>query len=414
MRVVAAVLTLLVVAGCSHRDRANPFDPENSQTGGAPAGFVALAGDGRVDLRWTAASSSGLQGYRIYRRTALDTTYRPLTNVLPRVVSSYADIGVLNGLEHLYRIYFVFQDGERPPAASDRATPGASRGFVVDGTRGTLTRITPDGRHVVATFGGFSGPTAVAVDSVTGHVWVADADGARVAIVDPGSGVTTQIPGIGFPSALAVDPLAHVTWVSDESGKLRAFDPFGDPLGSVIEPLFLPAGVAVDVFDRSVVVCERGASRLRRYDLRDSLLATLDVDRPWRVAIDSVTRRCWVTSFESRTLFRVPPSFTAIEASVPAFQGPMGVAVDALRGRIWVADAVAGQLVALDRNGTVLFRVSGMTSVREIAVDRESGDVWAVLPERGELARVSFAGQVRSRLAAFAEPLAVAVDPGPR
>jgi DNA-binding beta-propeller fold protein YncE len=412
MRVVAAVLTLVLAAGCSHRDRANPFDPENSETGGAPAGFVALAGDGRIDLRWTAASSSGLQGYRIYRRTANDTAYRPLTGLLPRVVSGYADVGVLNGLEHSYLLYYVFQDGERPPAANDRATPGPSRGYVVDGTRGTLTRVTPDGRHVVATFGGFSGPTGVAVDSVTGHVWVADAYGARVTIVDPGSGVTTQIPGVGTPTTLAVDPLARVTWVSDESGRLRAFDPTGDPLGSVIEPLSLPAGVAVDVFDRSVVVCERGASRLRRYDLGGSLLGTLTVNRPWRVAIDSVTRRCWVTSFESRTLYKVPPSFTAIEDTVTAFQGPMGVAVDVRLGRIWVADAVAGQLVALDRNGTVLFKVLGMTSVREIAVDRESGDVWAVMPERGEVARVTSAGLVKSRLAAFTEPLAVAVDPG--
>jgi DNA-binding beta-propeller fold protein YncE len=285
---------------------------------------------------------------------------------------------------------------------------------VVDGNRGTLVRVTPDGRHVVATFGGFLGPVAVGVDSVSGHVWVADADGGRVGIVDPTTGVTTNIPGVGFPSALAVDPLARVTWVSDEGGHLRAFDPSGDPLGSVIEPLVLPAGVAVDVFDRSVVVCERGANRLRRYDTGDTLLASLTVPHPWRVAIDSVTRRCWVTSYESRTLYKVPPSLDGIEASVPAFQGPQGVAVDAVRGRIWVADAIAGELVALDRNGTVQFRVGAMTGVREIDVDRESGDVWAVLPGRGELVRVSSAGQVLTRLHAFENPLGVAVDPGRR
>jgi len=81
-------------------------------------------------------------------------------------------------------------------------------------------------------------------------------------------------------------------------------------------------------------------------------------------------------------------------------------------GRIWVADAVAGQLVALDRSGTVQFRVSSLRSVRDVAVDQETGDVWAVLPDAGELVKVSSAGTIRTRLAAFGQPLGVAVDPG--
>src|SRR5262249_8750724 len=157
-----------------------------------------------------------------------------------------------------------------------------------------------------------------------------------------------------------------------------------------------------------------GANRLLRFDTRDSLLGSRTLSRPWRVAIDSVTRRCWVTSYESRTLYKVPPSFDAIEASVTAFQGPMGVAVDALRGRVWVADAIPGRRVALAGTAPVLFRALGTTGAGDIAVDRESGDVWAVLPEAGELVRVSYDGRVQTRLRAFTQPLGVAVDPGGR
>ena len=46
MRRVAALLTVaLLAAGCSERARLNPFDPANPDTGGQPAGFVAIAGN---------------------------------------------------------------------------------------------------------------------------------------------------------------------------------------------------------------------------------------------------------------------------------------------------------------------------------------------------------------------------------
>src|SRR6185369_8642348 len=127
------------------------------------------------------------------------------------------------------------------------------------------------------------------------------------------------------PAALAVDPLARVTWVCDESGKLYAFGPAGNVSGTVLEPLELPIGIAVDVFDRSVVVAERAGGRLRRYALDHGLLSTLSIDRPSRVAIDSLDRRVWVTSFEAGTLTKIPPSFSAFEATVPGFGGPIGV-----------------------------------------------------------------------------------------
>ena len=419
MRVVAAILGLLLLAGCSDRKRTNPFDPKNPDTRGAPSGFVALAGDGRTDLRWDAVPTEGLLGFHLYRRTPSDTGFVSLSAILPPTTTSYADLGLLNGLDHRYRLFFVFErDGERGPFAEDIATPGSARPWVVDGNLGLLFRLTPDGRRVVRSYGEFDGPRAVAIDSARGHVWVSDGLMGRVTILDPATDVRVSIPGVGSPGTLAVDPLDHVTWVCDESGdRVLAFDGSGNPVGTVIEPVSLPLGIALDVFDRSVLVVERAASRMRRFAPDHSLLAAIGVDRPSRVAIDSLTRRAWVTSFEAGTVTRIPPSMSTIELTIPGFQRPIGVAVDSRLGRIWVADPAAGELVALDRGGAILFRVGGLTEVREVAVDPETGDVWATAWRtvgESEVFHLSSAGQVLSRLGGFSQPLGIAIDPGRR
>jgi DNA-binding beta-propeller fold protein YncE len=414
MRALLAVL-ILAAAGCSDRERANPFDPRNPRTGGAPGGFAALAGDGRIDLRWETVSGEGLRGYRLYRRTAAESAFTPLTAVLAPQVGTYADLGLLNGLEHHYRIHFVFEEGERDPPAEDVATPGRVRPWVVDAGQGKLLRLTPDGRRVVGEHAGFSAPTAVAVDSARGLVWVSDPFSGRVSVLDPASGVTVTIPGLAVPGTLAVDPLRRLAHVCEEGADaVQAFDPSGTPVGAPIEPLQLPIGIAVDHRDRSVWICQRAGDRVSRH-LGDSLLWSVAVEKPSRVAMDSVGHRAWVTSFEGGRVVRIAPS-GAVDLTVPfRFAGPIGIAVDDRRDRVWVADALASEVVVLNRlGGGVLFRVPAMAEVRDLALDLDSGEAWAVLPAAGQVVRLSPSGQVLMRLSDLGEPFGIALDPGPR
>ena len=86
--------------------------------------------------------------------------------------------------------------------------------------------------------------------------------------------------------------------------------------------------------------------------------------------------------------------------------------MDARRGRIWVADAVAGRVIGLDRAGAVQVLVGGLPQARDVAVDLETGDVWVTVTGRGEVARLSTTGVVLQRLDAFAQPLGIAVSNG--
>jgi len=405
----------VAVGACSDRERANPFDPKNPQTLGGPAGFVALAGDGRVDLRWDFVSNPGLAGYRIYRKTAVETTFRAISSLLAPTTTRYADLELLNGLDHSYRLHFVLDpEGEIDRPGEDTATPGTARPWVADPGQGKIFRLTPDGRHVAFEQAGFGGPTAVGVDSVRGLVWISDNASGRVVVLDPTTGVQVAIPGLVSPGALAVDPLSRSAWVCDEQNEVvHEFDAGGVPVGTAIEPVRVPIGVALNPRDRSVWICERGASQLRRHRADRSLVWSITLDRPSRVAFDSLAERAWVTSFETGRLYRVAPSGT-VELDLSGFQGPIGVAVDPRRDRVWVADALANQIVGLNRAGMVLFRIDGLTETRDVAVDTRNGDAWAVAPRSGDVVRISASGTLLRRLGGFSEPFGIAVDPGRR
>src|SRR5437773_1332769 len=89
----------------------------------APQGLTATAGDGTVDLAWSAPGSDGgspITNYKIYRggssngETLLDT----IGDVL-----SYTDTSVTNGNTYYYKVTAVNEVGEGPPSNEASATP---------------------------------------------------------------------------------------------------------------------------------------------------------------------------------------------------------------------------------------------------------------------------------------------------
>jgi DNA-binding beta-propeller fold protein YncE len=403
---------LVVLAGCSTRERANPFDPQNPNTSGRPVGFVALAGEGRATLRWDPASAQDLIGFQVFRKLPTETDYRAVTSVLDLHTTGYNDVGLANGVDHSYRLFYVFSDGLGSHPAEDVATPGSARPWVVDASRGTLNQLTPDARHIALQRSGFSSPTTVAVDPYTGRVWMSDDLAGKVFTLDPVSGSSVTIPDFFEPGAIAVYPSDHSAWVCDERrDQVDHLTPLGDPATLPIAPLELPLSVAVDSLDGSVMICEREGNRLRRHNSHGALTWTAVIDRPSRVAWDPVPREAWVTSFEAGKVSHVALDGQVI-VTFPNFSGPIGIAVDSDRGRIWVAEALADRLTALDRDGNVEFRVEGLSEVRDVSVDPTTGEAWVVAPGTGEVVRISPTGAVLRRLGGFSLPYGVAIDPG--
>jgi fibronectin type 3 domain-containing protein len=97
--------------------------PRDMTPPAVPAGFDATAGDGKVDLRWSANSESDFASYRIYRRVS-GGTWPTTPLATPTAATSLTDDTVVNGTPYEYRITSVDSNGnESAPSATVTATP---------------------------------------------------------------------------------------------------------------------------------------------------------------------------------------------------------------------------------------------------------------------------------------------------
>ena len=407
---------LLLLPGCGQRLRANPFDPHNTVTGGRPPGFVALAGDAKVTLEWSYLPSSGLLGYQLYRRAATDTAFAEIGALIPPTVTTSGDFGLLNGVDYTYRLYFVFGYGLGASPAEDIATPGPLAPWVADLGSAAATELTADGRHILGADPSYPGPTFIAVDTNLGQVWISDTEGGSLVLYTPSSGRHVTLYAGTTPGSIALDPVDGSTWVCDTpTDAVYHFKSDGTP-GSPgqLSLISNPLCAAVDPVDRSVWVCERDADHLRHYTSSGSPAGSVNLIAPSRVVVDSLTHAAWVSSFTRQEVY-VVANTPAMRDSIGGFAGPIGIAVDPRRGRIWVADAAGDRVVALQRTSPITqeFSVRLPGEPREIALDLATGNAWVTLATAGAVAVVTPDGAVLRRVAGFGQPEGIAIGVSP-
>ncbi len=414
MRARAALLILgaALVAGCSHRDHANPLDPLNPDTGGRPAGFQALADNGFVQLVWQPNTNPGVLGFQLARRISGSGSFVVFPGTRPPSSSGTVDVGLANGTTYEYQLSYVFERGLGPLPAVDHATPGPTHAWAADHGAGALRRLTADGHHVLLSVAAFSTPAELATDPKTGALWVSDPRaGTLTAYYENGAHV--DAPGLNTPGFIAVDPGDNSAWVSDPgSSQVLHFLATGNPgTPASLGPLDNPAGLAVDPADHSLWLCEYGGNLVRRFSTTGAQLGIATVASPECIAIDSLTRTVWVTSPDYGRIVRLTSSMVPID-TLRGFSAPVGIAIDNRRGRIWVADFDAGAVVTLDRSGAVQSRAAGMPGARIVAVDLATGEGWVAARALQSVVHLSASGVVLESSGGFVDPTSVAIVSG--
>ena len=415
MRRLVPLLALLALlaAGCSRRERTNPLDPGNPQTGGRPEGFNAIAGFSSVSLRWTARADLGIDGFQLFRRTPSDSAFQPLGTLLQPTSNTFLDAGISNGRDYRYRLYYVIGGQLSTLPAEDIATPGPLRPWVCDPGNSDLVRLSADGRDIVARNQIGITPYSITVSPNEGLLWVSDPFSGTVLRLEPVFLTGTEITSLAQPFQIALDNLNGTAWITDLNGSLGHFFTSGQPAQpGRIDFLQSPGGVAVNPNTREVYLCETGGNRVRRYANDGVPLSAGSVPAPSRVAIDTVSRFVWVTSLPTGRVYCMNEAAQVLD-SLSLFTGPIGIAVDSRRRRVWVADAVGNQVIVLDAaTRTEVFRITGIGEPRDVDIDLMTGDAYVVARAERSLIHLSSTGAIVARLTGFSDPYEVGLDPG--
>ena len=123
----------LLYSACTNtEDFANPLDPENLRTAGAPDGLSLFAGDRQVRVTWNDIGQEGIEAYRIYRRSTggTDTEFQQIGSV-DALANEFIDTQNLENdrrdasgrlLAYEYRVTYVDVNGVETPDPTNPPT----------------------------------------------------------------------------------------------------------------------------------------------------------------------------------------------------------------------------------------------------------------------------------------------------
>jgi YVTN family beta-propeller protein len=295
-------------------------------------------------------------------------------------------------------------DGSQPVALAVNSTTGriyvanaeSDNVSVVDGTSSTIIATIPVGRA----------PRGVAVDPRANRVYVANSGSNEVTVVDGQTDeVVATLPVGKEPWDVAADPNTGRVFVSNHrSGTVSVIDGRHNLVIGTVFVWDLPTGVTVNPDTGRVYVVSSGSSYLRVVDGASNLLiATLPLAsgssvKAWDVAVDSSSSRVYVATSAAEASDGGAGTIVVIDASNNAPIGSMAIpgpaealAVDSASGRIYVGSSSDDRLWVIDASTNVVTSAVGLEGgLSAVDVDSASGRVYVADSQGTSLSVVSW------------------------
>jgi DNA-binding beta-propeller fold protein YncE len=169
-------------------------------------------------------------------------------------------------------------------------------------------------------------PEDLAYDSIRASLWVADSEG-RLLHRRP-NGTITAIEGFTTPFSVAVDPVTGNVWLADRlAGTVSLVDGRADTVIAASTSFVAPFQVILDPDGGGAWVTDSAAGRIVRLDTAGEVATSITaLRRPTGIAIDPGTGDLWVTDAAENQLVRLSPT-GEIKARLTGFSGPFAVGV---------------------------------------------------------------------------------------
>ena len=204
-----------------------------------------------------------------------------------------------------------------------------------------------------------SHPYAVAVDNVTGTIYVANEGSNNVSVIDSASNtIIATVPTGLQPWGIAVDSGTDTIFVTNSgSNDVSVIDGATNTVTATIPVGTNPIGIAVDSATGRVYVVNKGSDNVSVInETTQAVTATFAVGyEPWGVCVDSVTDTLYVTNSGWNSVSVINATNNSLTTQVSVQLHPTGIAVNDLTDVIVVANSYSSTTTWINGHTNVPF-----------------------------------------------------------
>ena len=270
---------------------------------------------------------------------------------------------------------------------------------------------------VISTVTVGNGPMAVAVNSVTNQVYVANESGSNVTVIDGATNTMTTAVTVGnAPDAVAVNPVTNQVYVANQlSDNVTVINGATNTVTTAVTVGSFPGAVAVNPVTNRVYVANQLSNNVTVINGANNTVVGSPVSvgsSPVELAVNPVTNQVYVAN-NGGTTVTVIDGATNSPTSVPVGSGPATVAVNSVTNHVYVANHNGNSVSVIDgatNTVTATLPVAG-SEPDTVAVNPVTNRVY-VANENGKMVTVidGTTNTVTATVMVGSLPLALAVN----
>ncbi len=227
---------------------------------------------------------------------------------------------------------------------------------------------TATSQTLLTSVGTGSQPVALAINPLTGRVYVANQGSNNVTVIDEATDSTATVSVGGYPSAIAVSPSTNKIYVANaNSNNVTVIDGASNATTAVAAGR-CPQALAINPATNKIYVANYLGNTVTVINGTNNSTSTISVGSyPSAIAVNSANNKVYVANLNSNTV-TVIDGATGNTTAVSVGRYPKAVAVNPLTNQIYVANGTYSGI-----NGTVTAIDGSTNSTTEIPVGRYPG-----------------------------------------
>jgi YVTN family beta-propeller protein len=291
--------------------------------------------------------------------------------------------------------------------------------YVVNSASDSVSVINGATNAVIATVSTGTDPVALAVNPVSNMVYVVNNGSNNITVINGATNAASTItdPNAIGPTAVALNPATNTVYVANfESNNLTVINGAGNAVTATVGVGNNPTAVAVNPATTLVYVANRSSNNVTVVNgANNAVAATIGVGTtPVSLTVDTATNTVYAANNGSNNLTVISGASNGVVATVNTGTGPVAVTVNPVTDVVYVANSGSANVSVINgATNTVAATVTTGNSPMAVAANPTTDQIYVVNSASNNLTVIDGTTNTATTVAdsnAIA-PVAVAVDP---